>query len=372
VQGLPFAACWHMAAVEAGATAKVAISENKRGHRKFDTYDLPDWVQHPLKEQPAKAALLFPGEQNHAVGMFAESSERPAVRRMLDAASNALGLDVEELALAGPAKDMVPARINQPLMYLAGCAAFEVAKELHPDMAFRCQAVAGFGIGEVTALYAAGVVSFDQGLQIARVRGEALQDFSDQSATAALIVRGTTVERLDQAIKSVAKQNSALAGQVHIARHDFPGGFLCAGSREAVRVLHETVAGQGVEARVLPDLPAAYTPLAKEAAAKVAATIRAMAPRMRPPRCDLFLNRTGLRVRRGRSPASFADELAAQLEAPILWSDCITEMLRWGVRAFLECGPNRSLKYMLSRHTLGLECPPELLTPVDFTENVAA
>mmetsp|Transcript_38124 Transcript_38124/g.109965 ORF Transcript_38124/g.109965 Transcript_38124/m.109965 type:complete len:363 (-) Transcript_38124:158-1246(-) len=353
------------------ASGRAGNSEDKRGHRAFATYDLPEWVQHPRKVQPLKVAVLFPGEQNHSVGMLKGVRRRPAVRTLLDVSAEVLGFDLEGMMLEGPARAMVPPKVNEPLMFVADCVAYEVLKEMHGEVAERCQAVAGFGVGEIAALYAAGVLTFRQGLQIVKARAEALQEFSNQREMEALMIRGCPLDKLERHMKAAQKLDQD--GEVHIARHDCPEGYLCAGRRSTVVRLHDLLAAEaGIQVRLLPDhLPATYTPMAAQACERVATVVRAVIPKMKPPRCELYLNKTGSRVPKGRSPETFASALLAQLGEAIQWESCVTQMLNWGIRQFYECGPNRSLRFLMISYEHLIEAPLEIVRPGELTVSIA-
>lgn len=354
----------------------VKAQSEPQGHRKFATYAVPDWVRHPLKRQRLKVGLLFPGEQNHSVGMLKEVRTRPVVKAMLEMASQSAGFDVEELMLNGPARDMLPTAVNQLLMYVADCAAFELLKELQSDVAENCQAVAGLGVGEYAALYAAGVLSFEQGLSVVKVRGEALQELAKDVEMEAVKVRGIPLEKLERHMKALQKSDAdagVVQPEVHVACYWCPEGYICAGKRSTVLKLSQAVAAEPeVDVRVLPDhLHAGHTPMAKGAAAKVAATLDKLIPAMKPPRCEMFLNKTGWRVPPGARPSSFVEALKLQLCEPIQWESCVTQMLNWGVREFYECGSNRSLRFMMSFYEHVHEAPLEVLRPADFTYSIA-
>merc|ERR1712137_1217022 len=172
---------------------------------------------------------------------------------MLETAEQILGYDVEGLMKDGPASEMKPTSVNHPLMYIAGCAAFELMKMKYPSDAELCQAVSGLGVGEWAALYAAGVITFEQGLQIIKARAEAIQEMSDETETEALMVRGVDQDKVERFMKSATKSDPG--GEVHIKCYLCPDGFVIAGKASTVLAMHEickkdpTIA----ELRLLPD-----------------------------------------------------------------------------------------------------------------------
>mmetsp|Transcript_12624 Transcript_12624/g.33998 ORF Transcript_12624/g.33998 Transcript_12624/m.33998 type:complete len:359 (+) Transcript_12624:93-1169(+) len=356
----------------ADGKSPVACSEDRLGHRKFASYSVPDWVQHPQKLVPLKAAILFPGEQSSFSGMFHNMRKTPVVLGMLRAAAASLGFDVEEAMEDRGGSSGA----DQALAYVADCILFEAFREAHADVAERCQAVAGFGVGEYAALYAAGVITFQQGLEIVKVRSAALQDAGNQVHVEAIVVRGMALDKLERLMKAAQKldaEDGVHDPQVAIAQYWCPGGYVCVGTGSTVQKLHDAAVGdKDAEVRLLPDQHAGHTSLAKGAGAKVAAVIERLLPAMKPPRCELFLNQSGRRVPPGKPPQAFADALMSHLSEPIQWESCVTQMMSWGIRQFYECGPNRSIRFMMRHYEHIIEAPFEILRPADFTESFSA
>jgi len=353
-----------------------AAGGSKGKHRQFETYGVPEWVRHPLKTEPLKVGLLFPGEQALSAGIARSSRKKPFVREMLDTAERALGFDVEELLVDGPSGSMSALSVNQPLVFVADCIGFELLREQDPEVASRCQGVAGIGVGEYAALYAAGVITFEQGLRLVKARVEALSELETQQRAkgaepiVGLSVRGVALDRLERGIKSFAK--AKVAGELHIAQHLCPDGFILVGHKSLVQKMQESLAGeQDAELRMLHRcVHAGYTPLAKSAAEQFSKTLISLVTKMQAPRCELYLNSTGRRIPSGRHPTAFIDDLIAQLTEPVQWESCVTHMLNWGIRQFYECGPNRSIKHMLGHFEHYIEAPLEVILPADLTSSV--
>eukprot|EP00747_Dinoflagellata_sp_TGD_P167058 gnl/TRDRNA2_/TRDRNA2_190848_c0_seq1.p1 gnl/TRDRNA2_/TRDRNA2_190848_c0~~gnl/TRDRNA2_/TRDRNA2_190848_c0_seq1.p1 ORF type:complete len:378 (+),score=87.84 gnl/TRDRNA2_/TRDRNA2_190848_c0_seq1:62-1135(+) len=324
-------------------------AENKQGHKDFAGYNLPSWVQHPLKKKISKVAILFPGEQNHGVGMLRDAKRKPAVKEMLAKASDVLNFDMLELMTRGPKDKMVPTGVNQPLMFVANCAAYEVMKLRYADVVENPQAVAGFSVGELNALYAAGVISFEQGLQLVKMRAQVLQDLAETTEMAVLQISGLEVDKVEKLCTAAGKQDAA--GKVYIAAHLCQDTVLCAGKKSTIVKLQELESREfkrANEVTLLGHNHAGHTPMVEEAAEKFNEMIDRMLPAMKPPRCEIFLNSSGLRVPPGTHPADFADVLKANLVNPVLWETTIINMMSWGVQNFYECGPSRSLRNLMA------------------------
>merc|ERR1719235_2756504 len=121
-------------------------------------------------DHPTSIGLLFPGQGSQYVSMLGGAKDLPAVKDMLATAKTVLGWDVLEVCTSGPGSKLDSAEFCQPALFVAGLAALEKLKKDRPEAALRPGAVAGLGVGEMAALVAAGVLPFEDGLKVVKVR----------------------------------------------------------------------------------------------------------------------------------------------------------------------------------------------------------
>ncbi|CAE8619546.1 unnamed protein product, partial [Polarella glacialis] len=121
---------------------------------------------------PLPVALLFPGQGSQYVGMLKDCMNLPAVQKMLVTAEKILGWSVKDLMLNGPKEKLNETRYCQPAMFIACMAALELMKETKRELVDRAQAVAGLSLGEYAAVCAAGVLEFEDCLNLVNLRAE--------------------------------------------------------------------------------------------------------------------------------------------------------------------------------------------------------
>merc|ERR1740123_167014 len=139
----------------------------------------------PLKTKPPlPVALLFPGQGSQYVGMLKECADMPAVKTMLTKAEEVLGWNLKDLCLNGPEAQLQETKYCQPAMFVAGLCAVEVLREQKREAVERVQAVAGLSLGEYPALVTAGVLSFEDGLTLVKIRAEAMQAATEVTPSA--------------------------------------------------------------------------------------------------------------------------------------------------------------------------------------------
>lgn len=308
-------------------------------------------VEEPAKAQgpPLPVALLFPGQGSQVVGMLKTAKDLPAVQEMLEKAKPILGYDLLELCLQGPESKLEETRYCQPAMFVGGLAGRERLRTEKPEVVDRCQAVAGLSLGEYTALCACGVMSFEDGLQLVKLRGEAMQEAAARSEQGMLSVAGLDEAKLSALCKEAAAKDGPGA-VCCIANHLFPKGFSCAGSKQAIIELEKLAKDAGaLQARQLKTSGAFHTPLMEEAKAKLEKALQEILPRLKPPRCTIYMNVTGQPLLAGADPKDMVSLLTRQLVSPVLWEPSVRKMLADGVSECYECGPNKQLKAMLKR-----------------------
>mmetsp|Transcript_50146 Transcript_50146/g.114004 ORF Transcript_50146/g.114004 Transcript_50146/m.114004 type:complete len:534 (+) Transcript_50146:56-1657(+) len=300
--------------------------------------------------KPLPIGLLFPGQGSQYVKMMSTCKDLAPVQDMLAKAKTILGFDLLKLCLEGPEDKLEETQNCQPAMFIAGLAGVEKLRTEREEAVTRCQVMAGLSLGEYTALCAAGVFSFEDGLKLVKLRGEAMNEAASMSKQAMLSVAGLDKPKLEELCKEAAKAEggSAVCG---IANELFPKGFSVAGTLAAITKLKELADKAGaLQAKVLKTSGAFHTSLMKPAQEKVGKALDDMLPNMEPPRCTVYMNATAKPVRPGASPKDIIDLLKKQLVSPVLWEPSVKAMIREdGVSEFYEVGPMKQIKAMMKR-----------------------
>mmetsp|Transcript_17556 Transcript_17556/g.55286 ORF Transcript_17556/g.55286 Transcript_17556/m.55286 type:complete len:104 (+) Transcript_17556:3-314(+) len=85
------------------------------------------------------------------------------------------------------------------------------------------------------------------------------------------------------------------------------------------------------------------------AKAKLEKALAELMPKMKPPRCDIYMNVTGKKIKAGTPPSEFVPLLGKQLCSPVLWEPSVRAMIKDGMSEFYEVGPMKQLKAMMKR-----------------------
>ncbi len=288
-----------------------------------------------------KFAFVFPGQGSQAVGMLDAWGAHPAVREAVQEASDALGEDLGALIANGPKEALALTTNTQPVMLLAGVAAWRVWQAeggAQPD------AVAGHSLGEYSALVAAGVLTLAQAIPLVRLRAAAMQEAVPVGTGAMAAVLGLEADK----VKAVCAQVTADLGGVEVVEavnFNDPGQTVIAGSKAAVEAAGVAMKAAGAK-RALP-LPVSapfHSSLMRPAAEKLKAALADVA--LAASQIAVINNIDVAVVQDG---AAIADALYRQAFGPVRWVESIQAMKARGITHVVECGPGKVLAGMVKR-----------------------
>ena len=174
-----------------------------------------------------KLAMVFPGQGSQSVGMMAAYGDLPAIKAVIEEASEVLKQDLGRLMAQGPAEDLNRTVNTQPVMVTAGVATYRAWRELGGA---EPETVAGHSLGEYTALVVAGVMSFADCLPLVRLRAQAMQEAVPQGEGAMAAILGLD----DDAVRAACAE--AANGQVvEAVNFNAPAQVVIAGHAAAVQ-----------------------------------------------------------------------------------------------------------------------------------------
>jgi [acyl-carrier-protein] S-malonyltransferase len=288
-------------------------------------------------------AFVFPGQGSQAVGMLDAWTDHPAVHETLQEASDALGEDLRKLIHEGPAELLAMTVNTQPVMLVAGVAAWRVWQAEGGQLP---AAVAGHSLGEYSALVAAGSLTLAQAVPLVRFRAQAMQDAVPSGTGAMAAVLGLNADKVNAGCAEA--QASFGPGSVEVVEavnYNDPAQTVIAGSKAAVEKACEVLKAAGAK-RTLP-LPVSapfhsslMRPAAEKLKERLAATV-ILAPQIPVVNnIDVAVETDADRIR---------DALFRQAFGPVRWVECIQAIKARGVDTLVECGPRKVLAAMVKR-----------------------
>lgn len=295
----------------------------------------------------SQTTFLFPGQGAQHVGMGKTIAERfPAARELYQRASTILGYDLAQLCFEGPAERLDTTVISQPALFVTSMAALEMLKAERPEVVADCKFAAGLSLGEYTALVFAGAMSFEDGVRVVKVRGEAMQAAAD--ATPSGMVSALL---LDRPKVDVVCMDAASSGKIWIANYLCPGNTVLSGEKSACAKAAELIEQAGGKPIPLAVAGAFHTPLMESACEKLAAVLNTVS--LQTPRIPVVSNvDAGVHT----DPDDIRRVLVRQVTQPVLWEDSVRSLLAQGAGPFFEVGPGKVLKGLMKRIDRKVDC----------------
>ena len=282
-----------------------------------------------------KTALLFAGQGAQSIGMGRGFDHQfPSARAWFERANTALGFDLSTVCFQGPEAELTKTENAQPGIFLVAWVAFQLLRERVPTLHF--EAAAGLSLGEFTALTAAGVLTFEEGLDVVRQRGRFMQEACDLTRGAMAAVIGLE----EPATRAVCAE----AG-VALANLNCPGQIVISGAADRMAQACELAKAKGAKKAILLPVGGAYhSPLMASAQPKLAAILASLP--LLAPGMPVISNVT---AQPHGEPSEIQARLVDQVTSSVRWEDSMRHLLAQGFTRFIELGPGTALSGFMKR-----------------------
>ncbi len=274
---------------------------------------------------------LFAGQGAQYVGMGQDLLDDPGAASYFESASHTLGYDLAKICFEGPIEDLTRSDHCQPAIFVVSAACFAVFRRKYPNCLF--DAFAGLSLGEWTALFAAGVLDFENTVRILEARGRFMQEACESNPGGMVSVMSLPRETVEKIAADCG---------LHVSNVNSQSQINLAGGKDRVAQAAGAAKAAGGKAIVLNVAGAFHTPFMESARARLADVIADIP--FSSPKTPVFSNATGrLHADDG---AAIRQSMLDQITGTVLWLDCIQAS---GAHAFIEFGPGKVLSGLARR-----------------------
>ncbi len=292
-----------------------------------------------------KIGIVFAGQGAQYSGMGKDLYDSyPQAKEIFDLA----GDQIKEWCFEGDAETLKQTHVTQPTIYTVSMAAYkallaELEKNGLSDK-LEIDAVAGFSLGEYSALTAAGVIpKISEGVEIVAQRGTLMQEAGrDEDGNA----KGTMAAALGKREKILdlveqAREDGILEG----VNFNSPKQTVVAGDKAAVVRFAELAKENRIKAIPLSVSTAFHSPMMIPAAEKLKDVLRQAELKM--PEITVYADVTADDIMKDYDGGDLKDYLveimAKQAMSPVYWEEIIRRFEADGVKAIIEVGPGTTL-----------------------------
>lgn len=280
-----------------------------------------------------KRAIVFPGQGSQEVGMGHDfAAAIPECNALFEQANEILGYSLSKICFEGPQEALNKSNHAQLGIFVASAAAF---KALELEGAANVDFLAGHSLGEWTALYAAGVIDFEQTIKALKARGEFMQAACEANPGAMLAVMGLDGDVL----VSIA----ADAG-CYVANFNSLAQTVLSGTTDSIDKAEDLLKEAGAKRSVrLPVAGAFHSPLMQPAADRVAEYL-----------VNVEFSDSGVAVLSNvtgelHDPTAYRENMVKQITSSVQWVSSVQWLIANGVEEIVECGPGKVLAGLIKR-----------------------
>ena len=278
----------------------------------------------------AKIAFMFPGQGSQKAGMGQDLARNSSAAKSIFQLADSIRPETSSQCFFAHKSFLQATENTQPCLFTVEMATAAALSEsgITPDV------VVGFSLGEMAALTFSEVFDIQTGFSLVCQRGLLMQKAADDSRSNMLAVINlvsSDVERLCKSFDGIYEANYNCPGQTVVACHQTVISAFSTAVREA--------GGRVVKLDVSGGFHSPYMTVAAHTFATILESVS-----FGEPIIPVYANSTGSLYK-----CNIRETLSSQMCLPVLWENCIRNILNDGVDTFIEVGPGRVLSQLVTR-----------------------
>jgi [acyl-carrier-protein] S-malonyltransferase len=286
-----------------------------------------------MEHKMSKIAFLFPGQGSLEAGMGREIAEYdPAAMRVFDEGSEAAGLDLRRLCFDAAMEELMETELQQPAVVATSLAILAALRE----RGIEADYVVGHSVGEYAALAAANALTIPEAIALVRERGLATAEAAREHPGSMAAILGLEDEVVEDLCLRI--------GSVWPANYNCPGQLVVSGETPSVEECRWKAELEGARRTVKLKVSGAFhSPLVAKAAERLRPAIDKV--KFAEPAAP-FMSTVSAKI----EPAQrMGNLLIEQLTGPVKFTQAARELVKDGVKTFVEVGPSNVLSGLVRR-----------------------
>jgi|TARA_B110000881_G_scaffold96176_1_gene84399 [acyl-carrier-protein] S-malonyltransferase len=279
-------------------------------------------------------SYVFPGQGSQFSGMCLDLYQKyRELKEIFEKAEEVLKFNISKIMFNGSPEELTQTKVTQPAIFIHSMAILSILKD-----SFKPDQVAGHSLGEFSALVAAGVLSFEDGLRLVSTRAKAMQKSCENTNGTMAAILGLE----NDLIENICTKTN---GIVVAANYNCPGQVVISGEVKAVEEACSKLSDAGARRTlILPVSGAFHSPLMEDAKAELSIAINNS--NFNEPICPIYQNVNGIGE---TSLVKIKENLISQLTSPVKWTHSVNQMIKDGATDFTEIGPGKVLQGLIKK-----------------------